>query len=187
MTSYAHFSSKDQPMKLTFRIFASLAVVVTAIACSSSSSTPPPADNAGSCAQLASQCHGVETPIGIECHELGHDGDDSKCGPRRAECLAACPDGAHGDGGHTEPQVDAGDAGNAGDASADAGDPCRGYCDCMKAACSTSFADDAACLAACAAFPAKDFACFAQHCEDAKTAADPAHDCEHASGDVACH
>lgn len=175
-------------MKLSFRFFSSLAVVATAIACSSSNSTPAPADNAGSCAQLASQCHGVDTPLGHECHELGHDGDDAKCGPRKAECLAACPDDAHGDGGHGEPQPDAGgeDAGDASD-DADAGDPCRTYCDCMKSACATTFEDDAACLSACAAFPAKDYACFTQHCEAAKTAADPAHDCEHASGAVACH
>jgi hypothetical protein len=57
----------------------------------------------------------------------------------------------------------------------------------MKSACAAEFADDAACLAACAGFAAKDVACFAQHCEDAKTAADPAHDCEHASGAAACH
>ena len=174
-------------MKLSFRTLASVSLLVMAIACSSSNDPPSGADNAGSCALLASRCHGVDTALGNECHDLGHDGDDSKCGPRKVECLAACPEGDHGDGGHTEPDPDAGDTRDA-SADAEAGaDPCRGYCDCMKTACATTFDDDDACLAACAAFPAKDFACFAQHCEDAKTASDPAHDCEHASGEVACH
>ena len=176
-------------MKISFRTFASVALVLTAIACSSSSSSPPASDDAGSCTLLASRCHGVESALGAECHDLGHAGDDSKCGPRKAECLAACPEGAHGDGGHDEP-ADAGVAGDAAaeaDTDADAGDPCRGYCDCMKTACGSTFDDDDACLSACGAFPAKDFACFAQHCEAAKAAADPAHDCEHASGAVACH
>jgi len=177
-------------LSFSFRTLASVALVVTAIACSSSSNERPlGADNAGSCALLASRCHGVDTALGNECHDLGHDGDDSKCGPRKVECLAACPDGVHGDGGHVEPHQDAGETRDASsDADADAGgDPCPGYCDCMKTACATTFADDAACLSACAALPVEDFACFAQHCEDAKTAADPAHDCEHASGAVACH
>ena len=175
-------------MKIALRHAAALSAVLTAIACSSSSSNPAPADNAGSCALLASQCHGVETALGAECHDLGHDGDDSKCGPRKAECLAACPEGAHHDGG-SEPTADAGDAGDAGgDAAPDApADSCRAYCDCMKLACASVFADDATCLSTCGGFSASDHTCFSKHCEDAKSAADPAHDCEHASGAVACH
>lgn len=176
-------------MKLTFGFTASLAVVLVALACSSASDPPRPSDEAGSCSQLASRCHGVDTPIGKECHDLGHDGDDARCGPRKVECLAACPEKAHEDGGHGEQPSDAGeDAADIADTGSDApADPCRAYCDCMKTACSSVFADDAACLSTCGGFSADDLTCFAKHCEDAKTAADPAHDCEHASGEVACH
>ncbi|MBX3209426.1 MAG: hypothetical protein KF764_30615 [Labilithrix sp.] len=162
------------------------AFVIVAVACSSSTPSPAP-DYTGSCRELASQCHGVKTPLGDECHDLGHDGDDAKCGPRKAECLAACPEGAKGDGGGSEPSdVDAG--GGETDAATDApADPCPVYCACMLSTCASEFADEAACLSACAAFSAKDYACYAKHCEDAKTAADPSHDCEHASGAVACH
>lgn len=167
---------------------AALAVVVV-VSCSDSSSSPPGGHH-GACAELASRCHPVKTPLGIECHELGHDGDDSRCGPRRAECLAECPETEHGDASH------AGDASTTpGDADAsheDAGpDPCVAYCACMLSTCATdagtTFGDEAACLSACRGFPASDVACYAGHCEAAKTASDPEHDCEHARGDVACH
>lgn len=172
-------------MNLRFRLSASLASIALAIACSSSS-TPSSTDYTGSCRELASRCHGVSTPLGDECHDLGHDGDDSKCGPRKAECLAECPEKEASDGGHA-PADDAG-GDDAGDASTDApADPCSEYCTCMLSACAGEFADEAACLSTCAAFSEEDFTCYAKHCEDAKTAADPAHDCEHASGAVACH
>ena len=174
-------------MNLHTSLAAITATVLLAVACSSSTPSPAP-DYTGSCSQLASQCHGVTTPLGTECHNLGHDGDDSKCGPRKAECLAACPESAKSDGGHEPSDVDAGGDAGAADASTDApADPCPAYCECMKTACASEFADEAACLSACAAFSAKDVTCFATHCEKAKTAADPAHDCEHASGAVACH
>lgn len=85
---------------------------------------------------------------------------------------------------------DAADAGP--DATADAAPgPCAAYCTCMAATCASEssypFADEAACLTSCAAFGASDRTCFANHCEDAKTANDKGHDCEHASGTVACH
>ena len=161
------------------------------LACSSSSSTPSNTDYAGSCRELASRCHPIQTPLGHECHELGHDGDDAKCGPRKNDCLAECPER---DGGDHSPT----DSGNdhptdaASDGAAEAGvNPCEAYCACMSATCASEpnypFADEVACLSACAGFSADDRACFADHCEDAKTAADKEHDCEHASGAVACH
>jgi hypothetical protein len=167
-----------------FAVPATLVAVV--VACSSSSNTPAP-DYAGSCEILGKQCHGVGTALADECHDLGHAGDDSKCGPRKAECLAACPEDAHGDGGHGD--TDAGsdastDAPNA-DASDGAVDGCIAYCECMKSACDVT--DEAACKTTCAGFSAADLECFGDHCEAAKTAADPAHDCQHASGEVACH
>lgn len=162
-----------------------LASSVLAIACSASPEQVAAAD--GSCAELASRCHPVSTPLGKECHELGHDGDDAKCGPRRAECLAECPidydAGAHAahDAGATDAEA-GGDAGST---------PCATYCACMSTTCSDQpdypFADDAACLAACANFTAEHLACQSDACEDAKIAVDKAHDCEHASGLVACH
>lgn len=162
-----------------------LASSLLAVACSSS--PEPPSADGGSCAELASRCHPVSTPLGKECHELGHAGDEARCGPRSAECLAECPvgydAGAHAthDAGPTDAEAD-GDAGAT---------PCATYCACMSTTCSDQpgypFADEAACLAACADFTAEHLACQTDACEDAKIAIDKAHDCEHASGLVACH
>lgn len=162
------------------------------LACSSSSTTPKSQDFAGSCDLLASRCHDVSTALGAECHDLGHAGDDAKCGPRRSECLAECPEGA---GKDASAPVDAGsdvhhDGGSDVDSAAPPG-PCEAYCACMTATCASEpgypFADEAACLAACAGFSADDRACYTDHCEDAKTAADKKHDCDHAAGTTACH
>lgn len=160
------------------------------VACSSSGSSSDSAAYEGSCKELASRCHPVQTTLGQECHDLGHDGDDAKCGPRRAECLAECPEEtAHEDAG--APAEDAGGDDAGGD---DAGPtPCEAYCACMGATCATEpaypFADDAACLSACAAFSSEDLTCRAASCEAAKSSSghDKEHDCEHASGAVACH
>ncbi|HVH45188.1 MAG TPA: hypothetical protein VM925_22705 [Labilithrix sp.] len=171
-------------------------VLGVAVACSSSSSAPSTSDTyTGSCNIIASRCHPIKTPLGKECHELGHDRDDAKCGPRKAECLAECPETVE-DGGHSDP-VDSGtaDAAAAGDAASEAapdgGGACTAYCACMTATCASEssypFADEAACLSACAAFSDANRTCYAASCEDAKTAADKEHDCEHASGTVACH
>ncbi|MBX3213025.1 MAG: hypothetical protein KF850_13390 [Labilithrix sp.] len=168
-------------MNLRFSVSASIVSIALAIACSSSS-TPSSPDYAGACQELASRCHGVGTPLGDECHDLGHDGDDAKCGPRRAECLAACPKNDAEDAGHVADDAGSDDAGR--DAPADR---CSDYCACMLSTCASKFANEAACLATCGAFSDEDFTCYSTHCEDAKTASDPAHDCEHASGDVACH
>jgi hypothetical protein len=177
-------------MAHVLRLAIPAALIAVVVACNSSSTSRSPSpDYTGSCEALAKQCHGVKTPLGDECHDLGHAGDDAKCGPRKAECLAGCPDDAHGDGGHEDAASTDEDAGS--DASADASDgavdPCIAYCACMTTACSSVFTDQSACLAACAGFSATNVTCFAASCEDAKTAADPAHDCEHASGAVECH
>jgi hypothetical protein len=167
-------------------LLATLTVLLAVAACSSSSTPSPPVDDsAGSCRVLAKECHPHKTPLGIECHELGHEGDDAKCGPRKAECLAACP---AIDGG--DPHADAGgDAGQdaAGDAGQDAGDPvCAAYCTCMVDTCATvpgyPYTTPTSCAAACAAFTAAERLCWPKFCESAKLAADKAHDCEHAWG-----
>src|SRR5688572_7543944 len=79
-----------------------------AAACSTSPPSSPPAYT-GSCRQLARQCHPYDKGAGIghDCHELGHNGDDSKCGPRKDECLAACPPTDGGDV-HEDASADAG-------------------------------------------------------------------------------
>lgn len=162
------------------------------VACSSSSSPEPtPADFAGSCSILVSRCHPIKTDLGKECHELGHDGDDSKCGPRKAECLAECPESA-GDSGPAAPSGDGGeDTGDGGSDSGDAREACAAYCACMTSTCATEqgypFADEAACLSACAGFVAESRACYAAACEEAKGLDEKEHGCVHASGTVACH
>ncbi|MBS2012826.1 MAG: hypothetical protein JST00_08070 [Deltaproteobacteria bacterium] len=157
-------------------------VLAVTAACSSSSPASGAPDVAGSCNELASRCHGFATPLAVECHELGHDGDDARCGPRRSECLAACPEGAR----------DAGSEGAAQDASRDAPsdaapDPsCVAYCSCMSSACASvknyPFTDVSACYAACATFSAADRACFTAFCGEAADSGAKDHACDHATG-----
>ncbi|MBX3185374.1 MAG: hypothetical protein KF819_00100 [Labilithrix sp.] len=168
---------------------ASLAVGVAFAACSSN--TPSTEDPAGSCDQLARACHPYdkETAIGHECHELGHAGNDTACAPRKAECLAACPPR---EAGPTPTPVDAGEAGDGGDASSTDGgetDVCPAYCTCLAEACSAiagyPFAAAGSCAARCAAMTADEKKCWPGFCEQAKTsAASKAHLCEHAWGDL---
>jgi len=179
---------------LRFVPLASTLAVFAVVACSSSSSTPAGPDYTGACQILASRCHPVKTTLGQECHELGHDGDDAKCGPRKESCLAECPEGAGGEDGGTQ-QEDGGSTDAGSDAAADAADSgggaCATYCTCMAATCATEpgypYANEAACLTACAAFDAKGVTCVAAACEKAKTAADKDHECEHAGSPTACH
>ena len=146
------------------------ACLVVHVACSSSNDPAAP-DYSESCATLASRCHGVGTALASECHELGHSGDTSKCGPRLQECLAACPEK---EGGTSLPFDDAGPT-DAGAADGDAGpDPtCVAYCACMKDHCSSvsnyPFSDESVCYHACATYPASDRACYTSFCEDRKS------------------
>lgn len=157
------------------------AVLTLVVACSSSDDAAAPApDYTGSCSTLATRCHDVADTLAVECHELGHAGDTSKCGPRLRECLAVCPER---EGGAALPFSDAG----AKDASGDAGpDPaCVSYCDCMKANCSGvanyPFSDESVCYGACATFTAAERSCFAGFCADAVDAGVRDHACDHAT------
>jgi FtsP/CotA-like multicopper oxidase with cupredoxin domain len=47
-------------------------------------------DYASFCGQLAAACHSDETPLGVECHDLGHSGDEATCEARHVSCLAQC-------------------------------------------------------------------------------------------------
>jgi hypothetical protein len=180
---------------MSLRLLVGFTVALTigvVVACSSSDDkNTTPADYTGSCAELASRCHPIKTPLGIECHELGHTGDDAKCGPRKAECLAECPVQAEDDGGKADGSSTTNLDGGAD--AADAGGPCADYCVCMATTCSDQpdypYADEAACLVACNAFTAEDRTCHAAACEEAKTAEaeDKDHECMHASGAIACH
>ncbi len=156
-------------------------VAVIAIACSSSDGTAAPApDYTGSCSILASRCHGIANDLAKECHDLGHGGDIAKCGPKKDECLAVCPEGA------SEPS-DAG-ASDASDAPLDATpDPaCVTYCTCMKATCSSMtnypFTDESTCYSACAVYSAEARTCFQAFCVEATDSGAKDHACEHATG-----
>ncbi len=160
-------------------------VLLGLIACSSDESKPGTvASAAGSCDLLASRCHGIKTALATECHELGHDGDDAKCAPKKDACLAECPEGA---GGHEEHDAGTTPASEAGaDAMPDAPttpDPaCAEYCTCMNASCSGAFADEGACLSACAKFTSAERDCWTYFCKAAGDAGPSSHKCEHASG-----
>lgn len=163
--------------KLVLAAFAALAL---AAACSSSTPSGSTPDYAGSCSELASKCHGIASTVAKECHDLGHDGDDARCGPRKVECLAACPEGAR-DAGKDAP-AEAGDAG--GDAAVDPS--CTAYCTCMKASCGSEknypFTDESVCYAACATFTAAERTCFTGFCREATDSGAKEHECDHATG-----
>ncbi len=163
-----------------FAVSIALAAIGAIVACSSDD---PKTDHTGACAALASRCHGVGTPLADECHDLGHAGDDARCGPRRDECLAACPE-RHEDGGDAHSSADASGA----DADAAAAPECITYCSCMKSSCSDEvnypFGDESVCYAACAAFSSGERSCFQSFCTaaGAPDAGAKSHQCEHATG-----
>ena len=176
-------SSSSRPSRLLPKLGAALllgfAGPAVAIACSSSDGTGgPPSDYAGSCGVLASRCHGTANDLAKECHELGHDGDDGKCGPKRNECLAVCPE---------KEQEEPHDAG-IGDAATDASpEPaCVAYCTCMARNCSSMtnypFSEESTCYGACAAYSTEERSCFQSFCVEATDAGSNAHACDHATG-----
>lgn len=167
------------------------------VACSSSDDATPAQDFTGSCAALASRCHPYDgkSALGHECHELGHAGDDSKCGPRRAECEAECPPvdgGGHlpfeiVDGEVVDPPADGGADATAEAAAVDT--VCNAYCDCLAPTCKSQpdypYADVEQCRATCATkFTAEQKECWPKFCERAKnlSEANRQHECQHAMG-----
>lgn len=177
-----------------FEIATALAILASG-ACSSSGAEAP--DYTGSCAALASRCHDSTTPLGSECHDLGHDGDEAKCGPRKDACLAECasapaPSSSASTDDAGPKGVDTPDAGEARDAAPTS--PCAAYCACMGTTCASEagypFASEAACLSACSTFDSKGLACVVTACEKAKTAKSPSsksHECEHGRAPSGCH
>jgi hypothetical protein len=164
------------------------AIVFAACSTSSDSSSGAPADVTGSCAVLASQCHPYdkETAIGHECHELGHDGTDSACAVRKAECIAACPLREAGPTPTTDASVDP-EGGAEGGADAAPDTFCADYCTCLTDTCATvaeyPFAAAGSCEAHCAVLSAAERACWPKFCADAKASTtNKVHLCEHAWG-----
>ncbi len=43
-----------------------------------------------SCAELGSGCHDTQTPLGVMCHDVGHDGDEAACAEVWVECKEHC-------------------------------------------------------------------------------------------------
>lgn len=157
-----------------------------AVACGTTSSAPPE-DPAGSCRVIASACHFYDQGSGLahDCHELGHAGDDVKCGPRKAECVSACPPR---EGGTTHPEdAQAPDGADGGaDAPADGPDMCIAYCDCLAQSCSMvagyPFSAPGSCAAQCVQMNTDQRACWPKWCQGASTSAIHDHYCEHAWG-----
>jgi hypothetical protein len=157
-----------RPASLIVALAFAAPMATAGAACSSST---PSADPTGSCREIARACHPHDTGSGIahECHELGHDGNDALCAPRRDECLAACPPREAGsDAGAETPEEDA-----ATDAPGDVEqDPCPAHCACMVETCSSQpgypCADESQCLAACAAHTSEQKECWPKFCARAK-------------------
>ena len=162
----------------------SLLFAFLAAASCSSSSTTPSVDYTGACDRLATRCHSGTSGLAKECHELGHGGDDAKCGPRERECLAECPEGGGGHDAATgeDSDLDGGPA-DAADAAA-AG--CTELCTCLEATCADGmnypFTEPGSCLSACASFSVDERACFRSFCEGAADGGSKAHACDHATG-----
>ena len=169
-------------------------VFSVAVACSSSNEGTR--NDAGSCATLASQCHpyASKSALGKECHDLGHAGDDSKCGPRLAQCQAECPlidggddlpfkivDGQVVNPPGTDASVDPADA-----ASTDA--ICAAYCDCLQPTCGSQtqylYSSIEQCRGTCATFTEEERTCWSKFCDRAKalSEANRQHECDHAQG-----
>lgn len=174
------------------------------VACSSSDDATAPPSNEGSCAKLASQCHpyAQKSALANECHELGHAGDDSKCGPRLAECQAECP---LTDAGESDLPFEIGPDGEvidkrhdaaANDANTDGSDgapqisqACVDYCACLEPTCGFQKADYkytsiGQCQEACMTFEADELDCWSKFCNHAKTLseANRQHECQHSIG-----
>lgn len=47
-------------------------------------------DYASYCGQLAASCHSDTSELGVECHTLGHAGDEAACEARHPACIAQC-------------------------------------------------------------------------------------------------
>lgn len=178
-------------MRRAALLFMTAAVAVVFGACSTStgSSSGAPVDVTGSCAAIATRCHPYdkESAIGHECHDLGHDGTDTTCAPRKAECLAACPER---EAGPKPPPVDAAVV-DGGDAAADAAPDtfCADYCTCLADTCAAiagyPFAAAGSCASHCAVLSAEEKACWPKFCADAKTStSNKMHLCEHAWGSL---
>lgn len=171
------------------------------VACSSSDGAGAARNDSGSCATLASQCHpyASKSALGNECHELGHAGDDSKCGPRLAQCQAECPlvDGGddlpfHIVDGQVTNLPDGSGEGDADATTADAGPKddavCTAYCDCLQPTCGGQtgyiYASIEQCRATCATFTKEQKDCWPKFCERAKALSETnrQHECDHAQG-----
>jgi hypothetical protein len=185
--------SVDRERGLGLRAVAVSAVagmLVTAIFVACSSDDPPAVDPTGSCGELASRCHPYDklSTIGHDCHELGHEGDDDACAPRKAECLAACPPieggASHPLDASTDGYVDP-DAAPV-EAGPDSGDICAPYCECLTDTCASQsgypFSGVADCVSQCGPLSVEEKDCLPKWCEQAKTLSDKVHVCEHAWG-----
>jgi hypothetical protein len=170
-------------------------VMAIVAACKSDDDAPPP-DPSGSCAALASRCHKYDkiSKIGHDCHELGHAGDDNACFPKKAECLANCPET---DGSTTHPTDDGGTPPYPTDSGSDAvslgdggdGNPCEAHCACLMETCATETgypftAGVEQCKTTCNGWTKEEKVCLPKWCIKAKTAGAKTHFCEHAWGQL---
>lgn len=176
-----------------------IALVVLGMIVACSDDDPPkaaPVDVTGACELLGRRCHPVKSPLGVECHNLGHDSNDDAACAARKDCLAECPEG-YDAGIKPTPTADAStkdaetDAGDAADTAPPA-DPCIDHCACMEGTCKTLLATDypyanqEACLTKCRGLTEGLRSCVINGCNTAKTSG-VKHDCEHAADPDACH
>lgn len=175
---------------------AALILVMAIAACSSDSKEPPP-DPSGSCAVIASRCHKYDkvSAIGHDCHELGHAGNDDACFPKKAECLANCPE-TDGSASHpptedsgTTTTTDGGDP-DGSQPFADAGgdNPCEAHCVCLMQTCAAEtgypFPTPEECKTTCNGWTKEEKICLPKWCLKAKDVANKTHLCEHAWGEL---
>lgn len=169
---------------LTSGAAAALASAVVTLSACTEDPAATPAAKTSTCDELASVCHRAAAAGGVaeECHDLGHDGIEEKCAPRRDACLAACaaPASAPGDAGSGATPQPAADA-------APASPACASLCACLASTCTTyagyPFAASGACEASCAALGEAERTCYPKWCAKAKVTPSK-HLCEHAWGEL---
>lgn len=161
-----------------------------AVACGSQGGIGAPCESNDDCeGELVCDEHDGQASC-QEPHGHGDDGGSGSAGSSGAgqtDDAGSSTGSAHDTGSSTAHAHDTGDASTTGGAA----DDCAAFCGCMTAHCSGfeayPYADEAACLDACAMLDPATLGCFAGFCADAELEPSPGlaeHWCEHAWGEL---
>jgi hypothetical protein len=74
-------------MRTTAAVMVVLSLVSIAPACGDDKT------GAQMCKEVGELCHDTPSQLGVECHELGHDGAPEQCEAMYDDCIAECSGG----------------------------------------------------------------------------------------------